>query len=384
LDDPRLILCLFSALISIVVTVQVIGVVRRMSWRPPPLVGPVPGARLSVIIPARDEEADIGQALRSVLNQVGVELEVIVVNDHSSDRTGEIADMLARSDPRLEVIHNPELPPGWLGKCNAMQQASARASGDFLLFSDADIMHEPTCFATALLEMDRHDLDFLSLFPLMHCVSLWENAILPALVGGMAILATPGINDPESPDALAAGAFMMVRTSVFQALGGFERIRGEMCDDVALAKLIKHNGYRYGFHAATELLQVRIYKGNSHAFWGMTKNILQGLDGRLWLAPAVMFLPAYVFWIPIVCIVAGISEGSLLLVSAGSATYMIHYGAIWSGRKLFKFHWAKALLFPLVAIPAICCMAKALYLYSLRGEVLWRGRSVQVRGIPRN
>ena len=83
---------------------------------------------------------------------------------------------------------------------------------------------------------------------------------------------------------------MLVRTSVFQAVGGFTRIRGEMLDDVALAKLIKHNGYRTGFHAAPELLQVRLYKGNSHAFWGMTKNVLQGMGGRVWMAPAVMLL----------------------------------------------------------------------------------------------
>ena len=105
--------------------VQVIGVSKRISWRPPPLNGAGPHAKLSVIIPARDEEADIAQSLGSVLNQVGVDLEVIVVNDHSSDRTGRIADTLAASDARLKVIHDPELPPGWLGKCNAMQQAAA-------------------------------------------------------------------------------------------------------------------------------------------------------------------------------------------------------------------------------------------------------------------
>ena len=337
-----------------------------------------------MIIPARDEEADIAQSLGSVLNQVGVELEVFVVNDHSSDRTGEIADTLARGDRRLKVIHNPDLPSGWLGKCNAMQQASTRASGDFLIFTDADIIHEPTCFATALDEMERHQLDFLSLFPLIHCVSLWENVNLPALVAGIANIATPGIDDPESTEAVAAGAFMMVRSSVFRAVGGFEPIRGQMLDDVSLAKLIKHSGYRTAFHAAPQLLQVRLYKGNSHAFWGMTKNVLQGMGGRIWLAPAVMLLPVFVFWVPLGCVVAGVLDGTPHLVAAGVTTYLIQYANLWSGRKLFKFHPGKALLFPLVAIPVICCMAKALYLYSLRGEVLWRGRTVQVRGNTRN
>ena len=114
-----------------------------------------------------------------MLDQQDVDLEIIVVNDHSSDRTGAIADGLAVADPRLRVIHNPELPPGWLGKCNAMQQAAAVATGEMILFTDADIVHSPRCFVTALAEMERRELDFLSLFPLMECVSFWENAILP-------------------------------------------------------------------------------------------------------------------------------------------------------------------------------------------------------------
>jgi glycosyltransferase involved in cell wall biosynthesis len=365
---------------SIVIVVQFIGVLRRICWQPAPPDGFGPTARLAVIVPGRDEQQDLGQSLGSVLNQVGVELEVIVVNDHSSDRTGEIANAMAVGDRRLKVLHNPELPPGWLGKCNAMQQAAALASGDFLLFTDADILHAPTCFATALIEMERHSLDFLSLFPLMHCVSLCENVNLPALISGMALFATTEIDDPRSPDALAAGAFMMVRTSVFQAVGGFNGIRGAILDDVALARLIKRNGYRVGFHAAPRLIQVRLHKGNLHAFWGMTKNILEGLRGRFWLAPAVMLLPVLVFGMPLVCIGSGVLERNLVLVLTGLATYALQYATLWTGRKIFSFHPGKALFFPLIAIPVICCMAKALYLYSWRGEVHWRGRTVRVRG----
>jgi Glycosyl transferase family 2 len=379
MSDPRFILCVFGALISIVSALQAIVAMRRISWEPTPPSGLDATAKLSVIIPARDEEQDLGRAVGSVLNQTGVELEVFVINDHSSDRTGAIADALARGDRRLKVIHDPELPAGWLGKCNAMQQASARATGDFLIFTDADIVHDSACFATALVEMEQHELDFLSLFPLIHCVSLGENVILPALVGGMADLATSGIDDPDSAEAVAAGAFMMVRSSVFRAVGGFEPIRGQMLDDVSLARLIKTNGYRVGFHAAPQLMQVRLFKGNHHAFWGMTKNILFGLRGRYWLAPAVMLLPVLVFWTPFVCLASGILEQNLLLVLTGVATYALQYATLWTGRKIFSFDPGKALFFPLVAIPMICCMARALYLYSGRGEVHWRGRTVKVR-----
>jgi hypothetical protein len=304
---------------------------------------------------------------------------VIVVNDHSSDRTGAIADSLAATDRRLKVIHDPELPPGWLGKCNAMQKATAVASGDVLLFTDADIIHRPRCFATALAEMEQRDLDFLSLFPLMKCISTCENIILPALVGGIAMFATPGIEDPGSPDALAAGAFLMVRAGAFHEVGGFQSIKHEMLDDVALAKLFKRSGRKVGFHAAPELLSVRLYKGNYHAFWGMTKNILEGLAGRLWLAPAVILLPVLVFWIPLVCAVGGMVEGDRWLIVMGVATYAIQLAMLWSARSLFQFHAGKVLLFPLVAFPNGCCMIRALYLYILKGAVEWRSRTIPVR-----
>jgi glycosyltransferase involved in cell wall biosynthesis len=380
--DPRWILCLAAALIAVVTLIQFTAALKRISRRFELTGKPDRAVRLSVIIPARDEEADLGASLRSVLGQTDVELEVIVVNDHSRDQTGAIAESTAQSDPRVRVLHDPELPPGWLGKCNAMQKASTLASGDVLLFSDADIIHNPRCFVTALAEMEHRELDFLSLFPRMQFVSLWENIILPALVGGLALLATPGIEDPESSEALAAGAFLLVRSRVFRALGGFETIKHEMLDDVALAKLIKKNGYRVGFRIAPELLSVRLYKDNRHAFWGMTKNILMGLNGRLWLAPAVLFVPVLVFWVPIYCAVTGAIDGNIALVTAAVATYALEYAMIWSARRLFQFHPGKALLFPLCPIPTSCCMMRALYLYALRGAVEWRGRTVRVRGTP--
>jgi chlorobactene glucosyltransferase len=379
LTDTLFILCAFAALITVVVALGFHGAIKRYAWRSPPKANPRSPVRLSVIIPARNEEQDLAAALESVLRQEDVELEVIVVNDHSSDRTGAIADRAARADPRVKVVHDPELGPGWLGKCNAMQKGVALSSGNMLLFMDADITHDRRCFITALAEMEARQLDFLSLFPRMRCVCVWENAIWPALVAGVALFATPGIEDPNSSDALAAGAFLMANAAQFQTMGGFESIKHEMLDDVALARLFKKNGRRVGFRLAPDFLSVRLYKSNHHAFWGMTKNILEGLGGRLWLAPAVILLPAFVFWTPVVCIASGAVEGNLPLAAAGAGTYAIQYALIWSGRKLFQFRPIKALLFPLVAIPTFCCLSRALYLYTLRGAVEWRGRTIRIR-----
>jgi glycosyltransferase involved in cell wall biosynthesis len=120
---------------------------------------------LSVIIPARNEEDDITDALESVLAQQDIDLEVIAVNDHSKDRTGDIIDEFSRSDARVTPIHNPPLSEDWMGKCNAMQHGALSAKGQYLLFTDADIIFRPACFQTALSLMVRDSLDFLSLGP---------------------------------------------------------------------------------------------------------------------------------------------------------------------------------------------------------------------------
>ncbi len=365
---------------SLLVAVLFVAALKRWTWHSPPQSSARSRAvKVSVIMPARNEAEDIGRSIESLLAQQDVDLELIVVNDHSTDRTGEIAEAAARADHRVRVIHNPELPPGWLGKCNAMQQAAALAAGDLLLFTDADIIHEPGALATGLAELDNLGLDFLSLFPRMDTISLWENIVVPTFVGGLALLVTPGLEDPNSRDALGAGAFLLIRAPVFQAIGGFEPIRGEMADDLELARLVKSKGYRVGFRFAPEFLHVRIYKGDSHAFWAMTKNVLIAIQGRLWLAPAVMVLPILAFWTPLYCAIAGLVEADTMLALVGAAGYLIPYASMWSSRRLFPFHPLKALLYPLVAIPVICCMGRALFLYLIRGEVAWRGRSIRVR-----
>jgi chlorobactene glucosyltransferase len=373
-------LCLFSAAVSTLVLWRFAVAMRRIRWRHLPADGPVVRARLSVIIPARNEEQDIGAALRSVLGQAGVDLEILVVNDHSTDRTGIIANAAALADPRLAVIHNPELRPGWLGKANAMQHGAARATGQYLLFTDADVLHAPDCFRTTVAELEQRGIDFISLFPTVHCVSLWENVLLPLFVAGIAHFAGDAAEDTGSPDALAAGALMLIRADVFRAVGGFEAIKGEMLDDVSLARLVKKHGYRVGFRAAPSLLQVRLFKGNRHAFWGTTKNILAVLHGRLWLAPLVMLLPLLVFWAPPAAAVIGALAAEPLLVFAGLATYAFQYVTLLPARRVFVFHRGRVLFFPLIAIVVLCCVVRAWYYYGMHGTVLWRDRAVRVRG----
>jgi chlorobactene glucosyltransferase len=374
------IICILMNLFGLMITIRCVLAQRRIHWLSPSSRPLAHIKRISVVVPARNEEQDIEAALRSVLQQEGVELEVMVVNDHSSDRTGEIVDKISRSDSRVTVLHDPPLTNGWLGKSNAMQHGAARATGDYLLFTDADIFHVPNCFATVLQEMKQGRCDFISLFPRSHNESLWENVNIPIYFFGVAkLLATPGLEDPDSDQALGTGALMLIKTQVFRHIGGFQDIKGEMFDDVALARLLKTKNYRVGYRFAPECVHVRLFKNNRDAFWGNTKNILTAVEGHVWLAVPLSLLAFLQYWTPLLAVALGILMPSTLLLIVGLGTYILQYLSFFTVRRILQFHPLKLLLFPLAAISGACCIGQALF-YHLKGAILWRGRTIRVKG----
>ncbi|MFC1859605.1 glycosyltransferase family 2 protein [Thermodesulfobacteriota bacterium] len=335
--------------------------------------------KISVIIPARNEEHDVAAALRSVLNQQGVDLEVIVVNDHSTDGTGTLVEEIARSNSRLTVLHDPPLRPGWLGKCNAMQYGAEKATGDYLVFTDADILHAPACFASSFTVMQHHAYDLFSFSPLWANESLWEHVNMPIyFVGFIKLLALPGLDDPASPNALATGAFMLISAKVFHENGGFESVKGDMFDDVGLARVLKARQYRVSYWFAPECSRVRLFKNAYDAFWGPTKNILGAVEGHIGLAFPLILFGTVQYWTPVVAVITGCLTGSPLLVAGGLSTYLLQYLSFFSIRRIFHFHPLKLLCFPLVVISATCCILRAVF-YQRKGAILWRGRAIKVK-----
>lgn len=240
---------------------------------------------VSIVIPARNEEEDIAASLRSILKQDHIDLEVIVVNDHSTDRTQKIVQAIAVTDSRVTVINNPELNVGWLGKANAMQAGAVKSSSDYLIFTDADIIHSETCFASALQASLDNQYDLFSFSPLWLNKTLAENINLPMyFMAFLKLMLLPGIDNPTSKNALASGAFMLVRRTVFEDEGGFESVKGNMFDDVGFAEHLKSKNYRVSYWLGPECAKVRLFKNTKDAFWGTTKNILSAVDGKVILA----------------------------------------------------------------------------------------------------
>ncbi|MGL1903115.1 MAG: glycosyltransferase [Fibrobacterales bacterium] len=340
--------------------------------------------KISVIIPARNEEKDIAASVQSILDQKNVDVSVIIVNDHSTDHTKDIIEKISLCESRVTVINDPPLKPGWLGKCNAMQHAAAFALDDLLLFTDADIIHHPHSFSKAVKQMKSQKYDFISLFPLFIHKSFWEHMNIPLMFFAFAQhMNFKKIGDAKSNHAVACGSFMLVKQDVFNAIHGFESVKTKMFDDVEFAKALKSKSYRLGFYFAPELLNVQLFKDNSSAFWGTTKNILTAVNGNKWLALSLIPLGICQYWVPLFTVLYGVATEQRHLYLVGLVTYLIQYLSFFTLSPFLNFNPITLIFFPLSQINATSCLIKAIY-HQTKGAVLWRGRAIQITTLLEN
>jgi len=255
---------------------------RKEPWRVGPDSPVGEGeARVSVLIPARDEEAGIERCLRSVLTQQAPVHEVIVLDDRSEDRTPAIVDGLAAEDDRLRRLEGTALPAGWKGKCHALQQAAAAATGDWLLMVDADVELAPQALGVALGAAERTDAEMLSWFGDLRTVSLWERVLQPFVLDFILTHSDPRkVNDPARPECIANGQFILIRAEQYRDLGGHEIVKDSIVEDMALATLAKKRGLRYRLLEARGLMWTRMYRSFGEIWAGWTKNFYAGLHGR--------------------------------------------------------------------------------------------------------
>lgn len=248
---------------------------------PPPI--------LSVIIPARNEEDCLGECLRSLVDQqedqwrlppqrtsspgtpvLGSEWEILAVNDGSTDRTREIAAGFAG----VTVMDAPKLEKGWTGKANAAWAGAQLAHGKWLLFTDADTIHEPGHLRLAMIEAERHEVGMLSYSPRQIVRGLAQRALMPLVFGDLAVTYTPAkVNDPARHVAAANGQFLLVRRDVYDKIGGHAAVKGSILEDVELASLVKRRKLGLRFRYAPEAVSARMYRSFGAMCEGWTKNL---------------------------------------------------------------------------------------------------------------
>jgi len=260
-------------------------------------VGPPPETPLvSVLIAAKDEETNIATAVRTMLDQDYSNFELIVINDRSEDRTAEILEQIRAEcgGDKLKVIHIKELRQGWFGKNNAMREGAAMAAGEWLCFGDADCRQKSRkTLSTAVRFALAEKIDFLSLLPELETHNTWERIIQPACGAIMIYWFQPEkVNDPKRPTAYANGAFMLMRRSCYEAIGGHEAVRTEVNEDMCMARLTKAKGQRLFVIQNDGLYSVRMYttfrqiwRGWSRIFFGCF-----GTFGRLCLTAIMLAL----------------------------------------------------------------------------------------------
>ena len=236
---------------------------------------------VSIIVPARNEEASLQRCLQSLTSQEGVLFEVIVVDDGSTDRTREIAE----SFHGVRVIVPGPLPYGWTGKNNAVVAGAAIAQGEWLLFTDADTVHSPGALARALTEARQNAADMLSYSPEQIAVTFWEMAVLPVVFAELASTYPPKlVSDPASPVAAANGQYILIRRQAYKAVGGHQAIAGSLLEDVALAQALKKSGRKIRFRYAADAVCTRMYRNFRHLREGWTKNLALLFPEPGWLA----------------------------------------------------------------------------------------------------
>jgi len=243
--------------------------------------------QLSVIIPARNEEANLGTCLESLVSQTGVDFEIIVVNDHSTDRTRAIAESFSN----VHVIDAGPLPSGWTGKNNAVATGARKAHGEWLLFTDADTVHLHGSLQRAHVEATENHADMLSYSPEQIAVTFWEMAVLPVVFAELARQYPPSkVSDPSSPEAAANGQFILIRREAYDAIGGHAAVANKILEDVALARRVKASGRKIRFRYAADAVRTRMYRNFAQLREGWTKNLALLFPNPAWLAAKTLLL----------------------------------------------------------------------------------------------
>lgn len=316
--------------------------------------------------------------MRSHLAQDYPGLEVIVVEDRSTDGTAAILARLHAEDPRLTVVEGVEPPAGWLGKPHALFQGAERARGDLLLFADADVFYAPDAVSRAVALSDARGLDLLAFFPRLEMRGFWENVLMPYIpisyFFGPAFLIN---SDWQRRFAAGGGAGILVRAAAYRAAGGHEALRGSVIDDIHLAIRVRRAGGRCRMVLADDQVRLRMYRGFREIFDGFTKNIAYAFEG--WLGAFLALSTAFTFvasTVPVLALLASLAGIPLPGRDVAWAAVAVAAAVLARGglALLLGYPMWASVTQPLTAAVWATMMARSFAWRFLRREVRWRGR----------
>jgi cellulose synthase/poly-beta-1,6-N-acetylglucosamine synthase-like glycosyltransferase len=339
---------------------------------------------LSVILAARDEERSVGESLPSMLAQVysGM-IEVLAVNDRSTDRTGEILEELATKHPdRLRVLDVESLPDGWLGKTHALYAGATQARGEWLLFTDADVIFTPSCTDKAVRYATTNGLDHLTLPPEIVCRSVLLRSFVAAFTLVFEMTQRPWrVGDPQAQEHVGVGAFNLIRKDAYEWSGTHRAIRMRPDDDMKLAKLLKRHGFRQGVAYGVGLISVEWHQTLPDAVRGLSKSMFSGLDYRIGATVAGVLMLLLTNVLPVFGLFSRKTTGTLCRLNILSTFLVYAYRA-----RLFgdDTPWWYAVLHPLGICVFIYAMLRSASTTLAGGGIEWRGTRYPLKDLKDN
>ncbi|HKF44651.1 MAG TPA: glycosyltransferase family 2 protein [Thermoanaerobaculia bacterium] len=358
-----------------------LAVIPRLSGSRPPATR---FGRVSLVVPGRNEEREVGHAVASLLAQDYPDFEVIFVNDRSTDRTSEILAALPDPRGRLRVLDGADPPPGWLGKPHALWQGARLATGDLLLFVDADVHYHPSTVSEAVSALENFGADLLCILPRFEAEGFWENVLMPNVPASF-FLGLGFLANWDRPRWLAAGggAGNLIQRRVYNALGGHEALKDSVVDDVRLAFASKRRGFRTRVVRAENRASVRMYRGFREVWDGFTKNtsyIFQGAVGvlLLFLAYLLVFLAVGPFLV-LLAALAGAPFHPADIRLAGAATGILILARLVLAASLGDPLWP-ALTHPFMSAVWAGIIGRSFFYRIVRRRLSWRGRDFDARG----
>jgi len=285
---------------------------------------------VSAIVPARNEEAVIATCVRSLAVQEEI-AEVLVVNDQSTDRTAEIVRGLSAEFPKLRLLNAAELPAGWVGKNNAVGIGANEAQGEWLLFTDADAVHEADSAVKAVEIAAEQDAAMVSFSPEQVMKTWYEKAVIPYVYTRLASkYRFDEVNDPDSAAAAANGQFLLIRRDAYRAMGGHASVAGNVLEDVALAQRLKAAGYRIWFGSGRGIVRVRMYRSFLAMWEGWKKNLYLLMGGtrksmraEIKVALAPMMVVALLWTIGVLALIKSALYTAMVTGSALAALFLV-------------------------------------------------------------
>ena len=351
-------------LLAFIQTIVNLRVMPRLGADRSPRNGPL----VSVVIPARDEAHIIDRTVRAFLAQDYPNIEVIVVNDRSTDATGDILRRI--DDPRLIVVDGVEPSVGWLGKTWALQQGTTHAHGELLLFVDADLIYAPAAVRAACEYLERSEAAMVALLPHFEMQTLSEQVAMPMLAffvfSGMPLWLSNRSNAVGL--ALGGGSGNLIRREVFESVGGFGSLQGAVVDDVGLARLVRQRGYRTRAVRAETLLSVRMYENAAAIVEGFTKNSFHSMQRSYITAAFFLAMIVILHLLPYAVALTGdwAAIGAVILLTLTRVAIF----------KSFRYRIDNALfLHPLMIGFWTWIMLRSIWITGIRKQVRWRGRT---------